>query len=160
MDLLRENPKSALWLMKLNEDAQKNLAKTADYFEVDPKRLVFATRVPRIEDHLARYRLADICLDTFPYNGHTTTSDALLSNVPVVTVAGSGFASRVAASLIHDVGHDDWKCSDFQSYKSKANSIANASLEQQHNEKETHGRIWPNDEIKQGTAFSELMLSL
>jgi predicted O-linked N-acetylglucosamine transferase (SPINDLY family) len=116
MDLMRENPKSVLWLMKLNEDAQKNLAASANAYDIDPARLVFATRVPRIEDHLARYRLADICLDTFPYNGHTTTSDAILAGVPVVTLAGQGFASRVAASLLSDAEKRESVSSSLKAY--------------------------------------------
>jgi predicted O-linked N-acetylglucosamine transferase (SPINDLY family) len=102
--------------MKLNEDAQKNLAASANAYDIDPSRLVFATRVPRIQDHLARYRLADICLDTFPYNGHTTTSDAILAGVPVVTLAGQGFASRVAASLLSDAEKKESVSSSLKAY--------------------------------------------
>jgi protein O-GlcNAc transferase len=127
MDLLRENPKSVLWLMKLNEDAQKNLAASANAYDIDPSRLVFATRVPRIEDHLARYRLADICLDTFPYNGHTTTSDALLAGVPVVTLAGQGFASRVASSLLNDQALPQGIVASHEMYKSTARTMISAN---------------------------------
>jgi predicted O-linked N-acetylglucosamine transferase (SPINDLY family) len=126
MDLLRENPKSVLWLMKLNEDAQGNLAKSADACGVDPARLIFATRVPRIEDHLARYRLADVCLDTFPYNGHTTTSDALLAGLPVVSIAGRGFASRVASSLLADQASHQAVVGSLEAYKSAVQVIINA----------------------------------
>jgi predicted O-linked N-acetylglucosamine transferase (SPINDLY family) len=127
MDLLRENPKSVIWLMKLNEDAQGNLAKAAVAYGVDPARLVFATRVPRIEDHLARYRLANVCLDTFPYNGHTTTSDALLAGVPVVTLAGQGFASRVASSLLNDQASAQGVVASHEMYKSTARSMISAN---------------------------------
>ena len=158
MNLLRNNPKSVLWLMKLNEDAQNNLAKSADYFGIDPGRLVFATRVPRIEDHLARYRLANVCLDTFPYNGHTTTSDALLAGIPVVSMSGEGFASRVAGSLLHDMKRDDWICSDFASYESKANNQAKINAGK---EAISSSEVeWPNDEMMQGKAFSEAIYSL
>ncbi|MEB3214089.1 MAG: hypothetical protein VKL39_22260, partial [Leptolyngbyaceae bacterium] len=129
MDLLRENPKSVLWLMKLNEDAQKNLAASANAYGIDPARLVFATRVPRIEDHLARYRLADVCLDTFPYNGHTTTSDALLVGVPVVTMAGRGFASRVATSLLNDAQRRDLAVDTILAYKARASDLVSQMVE-------------------------------
>jgi len=68
--------------------------------DVDPKRLVFATRVPRIEDHLARYRLIDVFLDTMPYNAHSTVTDVIRSGGSVITLKGGSFASRVAASYI------------------------------------------------------------
>jgi predicted O-linked N-acetylglucosamine transferase (SPINDLY family) len=60
MELLKEVPESVLWLMKLNEAAQDNLTKEAVKYNIDPKRIIYATRVPRIEDHLARYSLADL----------------------------------------------------------------------------------------------------
>jgi predicted O-linked N-acetylglucosamine transferase (SPINDLY family) len=64
---------------------------------------VFATRVPKVEDHLARYQLADVFLDTTPYNAHSTATDVLRAGVPIVTLPGRTFASRVAASVIHHV---------------------------------------------------------
>lgn len=123
MDLLRNNPGSVLWLMKLNDDAHKNLSANADALGVDPARIIFANRVKRIEDHLARYRLVDVCLDTFPYNGHTTTSDALWAGMPVVTLIGQGFASRVASSLIADSSDKKLICESLSEYKEKANSL-------------------------------------
>jgi protein O-GlcNAc transferase len=117
MDLLRETPGSVLWLMKLNEDAERNLLESARNLDVDPKRLVFATRVPRVEDHLARYRHADVFLDTYPYNGHTTASDALYAGVPVVTMSGTSFASRVAGSLIAFECQNGFMTSNVSDYK-------------------------------------------
>jgi len=104
MDLLREQPKSVLWLMKLHEDAMTNLRREAQACDIDPHRLVFATRVPKIEDHLARYRLADVFLDTTPYNAHSTATDVLRAGVPIVTMSGRSFASRVAGSVIKHMG--------------------------------------------------------
>ena len=100
MDLLRENPKSVLWLMKLNDDAIGNLHAAADRYGVDPKRLVFATRVQGIEDHLARYLQADLFLDTTPYNAHSTATDVLRTGLPILTLSGQTFAARVARSVI------------------------------------------------------------
>jgi protein O-GlcNAc transferase len=104
MNLLRQVPGSVLWLMSRNPLSQENLRKEAAARGVDPDRLVFAQRVPRVEDHLARYRQADLFLDTHPYNAHTTASDALLAGLPVLTYSGQSFPSRVAGSLLHAAG--------------------------------------------------------
>ncbi len=155
MSLLSENPKSALWLMKLNEDAQNNLNASADRFGIDPKRIVFATRVPRIEDHLARYRLADICLDTFPYNGHTTTSDALLAGIPVVTLSGQGFASRVAASLLNDFGLESSCAQSLTEYKNIAQRIISEGNRRMNDQQNIDK--WPNNEVTQANNFCDLL---
>jgi protein O-GlcNAc transferase len=129
IELLKKVPGSVLWLMKLNELAQGNLTKEAIKHGVDPERLVYATRVPRVEDHLARYRLADLFLDTFPYYGHTTCSDALLAGLPVVTYAGGGFSSRVAGSLLYDLELTELATGSYSEYKEKALILAiNSSL--------------------------------
>jgi predicted O-linked N-acetylglucosamine transferase (SPINDLY family) len=70
---------------------------------ISADRLVFAGRMP-LSDHLARHHQADLFLDTFPYNAHTTTSDALWTGLPVLTLMGESFASRVAASLLNAIG--------------------------------------------------------
>ncbi len=132
MELLKKVPGSVLWLMKLNESAQANLTKEATKHGVDPARLVYATRVPRVEDHLARYRLADIFLDTFPYNGHTTCSDALLAGLPVVTYAGASFSSRVASSLLFDLGLNELVTGSYSEYQDKVLSLViNSELRRQ-----------------------------
>jgi predicted O-linked N-acetylglucosamine transferase (SPINDLY family) len=102
VDLLQAVEGSTLWLMDLNEVAKKNLLAYAAN-QIDPSRIVFAQRVPSIDEHLARYCLADLFLDTFPYNGHTTCSDALSSGLPLVTLQGESFASRVCSSLLADL---------------------------------------------------------
>jgi predicted O-linked N-acetylglucosamine transferase (SPINDLY family) len=157
MDLLRENPGSVLWLMKLNDDARQNLEKNTDYFGIDPNRLVFATRVPRIEDHLARYRHADVFLDTFPYNGHTTASDALLAGVPVVTLTGNGFASRVASSLLHDMGKSDWCVNTIDEYKQKARDHLNEKSVGQRVQDQHEGLPWPISEEMQANEFCNVL---
>jgi len=83
--------------------AMENLRRYAGQCGIDPKRLIPAGREP-IARHIARYRCADLMLDTFPCNGHTTTSDALWAGLPVLTLRGESFASRVAASLLTTVG--------------------------------------------------------
>jgi predicted O-linked N-acetylglucosamine transferase (SPINDLY family) len=104
MRLLSRVQGSVLWLSGTNEGAIRNLQREAQNRGVDPSRLVFAPRVPRNEDHLARYRLADLFLDMLPYNAHATASDALWAGLPVLTLRGEIFAGRVAASLLSAAG--------------------------------------------------------
>jgi protein O-GlcNAc transferase len=94
---------SVLWLLRDNASAEANLREEARLRGVDPSRLVFAARVT-VEEHLARHRLADLFLDTLPFNAHTTASDALWTGLPVLTSSGCAFAGRVAASLLGAVG--------------------------------------------------------
>jgi predicted O-linked N-acetylglucosamine transferase (SPINDLY family) len=103
MRLLTKVPKSVLWLMSRGEVARENLRNEAQARGVDPDRLIFAGRVPLVEDHLARYRQADLFLDTHPYNAHTTAADALMAGLPVVTYMGNSFPSRVAGSLLNAI---------------------------------------------------------
>lgn len=103
MRILRAVEGSVLWLLTDNQTAMQNLRKEAEARQVDPSRLIFAKRVEPTE-HLARHRLADLFLDTLPYNGHTTASDALWAGLPVLTQRGKTFAGRVAASLLSAVG--------------------------------------------------------
>jgi protein O-GlcNAc transferase len=103
MKILREVPESVLWLLRGNETAERNLRREAEVRGVKPERLMFVERLPKHE-HLARHGLADLGLDTRIYNGHTTTSDALWAGVPVVTLQGSHFASRVSSSILTAIG--------------------------------------------------------
>lgn len=120
MRLLKAVPASVLWLMKLNEDAQEHLLKEAQDAGVDPERIIFATRVPRIEDHLARYRQANLFLDTHPYNAHTTANDAIRAGLPLLTRLGGSFPSRVASSLLTTLGVPELIASSLEDYESKA----------------------------------------
>jgi predicted O-linked N-acetylglucosamine transferase (SPINDLY family) len=97
---------SVLWLLADNPIAKENLIKAASSRGVDPSRLIFADRLSNSE-HLARHRLANLFLDTLPCNAHTTCSDALWAGVPVLTLIGSTFSGRVAASLLKAVGLDE-----------------------------------------------------
>jgi len=120
MNILRMTPGSVLWLMKLNSFAEVNLQKEAVLRGIDPGRLIFATRVPDVEDHLARYRLADLFLDTTPYNAHSTASDALLVGLPVLTCQGNAFPGRVAGSLLHTIGMPELIAGSLQEYQELA----------------------------------------
>jgi predicted O-linked N-acetylglucosamine transferase (SPINDLY family) len=101
MRLLRAVEGSVLWLPESNRAAMQNLAREATARHVAPERLVFASFRASPEQHLARLALADLFLDTLPYNAHTTATDALWAGVPVLTCLGATFAGRVAASLLY-----------------------------------------------------------
>ncbi|NJM13797.1 MAG: methyltransferase domain-containing protein, partial [Synechococcaceae cyanobacterium SM1_2_3] len=120
MRLLRQAPGSVLWLMSRSDSSQRNLRHEAESQGVDSSRLVFAGRVPRIEDHLARYRLADLFLDTHPYNAHTTSADALMAGLPVVTYMGDSFPSRVAGSLLLAIGLPELITHSLEDYEALA----------------------------------------
>ena len=124
MNLLRQVPGSVLWLMSRSPLSQDNLRKEAAARGVDPSRLVFAQRVPMVEDHLARYRQADLFLDTHPYNAHTTCADALMSGLPVVTCMGGAFPSRVAGSLLHAAGIPELVTTSLADYEALALQLA------------------------------------
>jgi predicted O-linked N-acetylglucosamine transferase (SPINDLY family) len=103
MRLLRNVDGSVLWILAPNPAADRNLRREAETRGIDPKRIVAAPLVPYL-DNLARYRRADLFLDTLPYNAHTTASDALWMGLPVLTLRGTAFAGRVAASLLFSLG--------------------------------------------------------
>jgi predicted O-linked N-acetylglucosamine transferase (SPINDLY family) len=124
MDLLKEVPGSVLWLMKLNKDAHTNPTQSARDQGVDLEHIIFASRLQRVEDHLARSRVADVLIDTSPCNGHTTAVDEQRSSQPVVSQCGGTIASRVAASLLHDMGMPELACYSYQEYHNKALQMA------------------------------------
>jgi predicted O-linked N-acetylglucosamine transferase (SPINDLY family) len=102
MRILKAVDGSVLWLFKDNPWVVENLKKEAQKQGLDRQRLVFADHMP-LSDHLARHRQADLFLDTLPYNAHTTTSDALWTGLPVLTLMGRSFAGRVAGSLLNAI---------------------------------------------------------
>lgn len=124
MGLLRAVPGSVLWLVARGELAQRNLRREAQARQVDPGRLVFAGRVPMVEDHLARYRQADLFLDTFPYNAHTTSADALMAGLPVITCMGNAFPARVAGSVLHAHGLPELVTHSLDDYAALALALA------------------------------------
>jgi protein O-GlcNAc transferase len=123
MRLLAAVEGSVLWLLETNELVKDNLAREATARGIDPGRLVFAPKRP-VPDHLARHRLADLFLDTLPYNAHTTTSDALWAGLPVLTCMGETFAGRVAGSLLHAVGLPELVTRSLEAYEALALRLA------------------------------------
>ena len=124
MRLLAQVPGSVLWLVSRGQAAQGNLRREAQARGIDPGRLVFAQRVPLVEDHLARYRQADLFLDTFPYNAHTTAADALMAGLPVLTCRGNAFPARVAASLLQASGMPELVTDSLEEYETLALALA------------------------------------
>ena len=122
--LLRAASGSVLWLSELSPTAQTNLRSEAERFGINPQRLIFAPKVTDNADHLARQRLADLFLDTWPYNAHSTASDALWAGLPVLTCLGSTFAGRVAASLLKAVGLDELITTSLEDYETLALKLA------------------------------------
>ena len=123
LDILRRVTGSVLWLFTRNEAALSNLKAYAASRGVAEDRIIAAGLV-KAEEHLARQALADLFLDSFPYNGHTTTSDALWAGVPVLTYSGRSFASRVAGSLLRAHGMEDLITSSVSEYADLAVKIA------------------------------------
>jgi protein O-GlcNAc transferase len=100
MKILYATQNSVLWLAKTSAAAERNLREFATSIGVTADRLIFAERVPSYTDHLDRYSVCDVFLDTFPYNAHTTTQDAVFAGLPVLTKHGHAFHSRVAESIL------------------------------------------------------------
>ena len=123
MKILKEVDGSILWLLKDNLMAETNLCREAELRGIDRNRLVFAERVP-LQRHISRHRLADLFLDTWPCNAHTTASDALWAGLPLITLAGETFASRVAASLLDSLGLPDLVATNQGEYLSLAVDLA------------------------------------
>ena len=120
MRLLRKVEGSVLWLKVSGEAAPRNLRREAEKRGVAAERLVFAPPVLLHADHLARYRQADLFLDTLPYNAHTTAGDVLWAGVPVVTCLGASFAGRIAASVVRSVGLGELVTHSLEEYEALA----------------------------------------
>lgn len=127
LGLLREVPAAVLWLRADAPEVRANLLHAARTQDVDPTRLVFAPAVKAMESHLARYRLADLFLDTLPYNAHATACDALWAGLPVLTCRGGSFAGRVGASLLAALGVPELVTDSLTSYAQTALELARDS---------------------------------
>ncbi|MBV1776530.1 tetratricopeptide repeat protein [Burkholderiaceae bacterium DAT-1] len=122
-DILTEVPDSVLWLLSSTQLTQDNLRMRAEQAGIDPSRLIFA-KVVKPDQHRARLALADIFLDTLPYNAHTTCSDALWAGVPVIAMSGKTFAGRVSHSLLAATGLEALVADSPEAYKVKAVLLA------------------------------------
>ena len=123
MEILRKVPDSILWLLSGNSIAEKNLRREAEARGIQSERLVFADMLPK-DEHLSRLRFADLSLDTRIVNGHTTTSDALWAGVPVITLQGGHFASRVSSSVLAAIGLPELITHRLEEYEALAVQLA------------------------------------
>jgi predicted O-linked N-acetylglucosamine transferase (SPINDLY family) len=125
MRILKRVPGSYLWISEPYEpEAIPNLKKEAASRGIDTDRIIFASRIREIEKHLARIALADLFLDTFPYNAHTSAIDTLWAGLPIVTRMGRSFASRLAGSLLKSTGLDDLVTNNISDYEELAVELA------------------------------------
>jgi predicted O-linked N-acetylglucosamine transferase (SPINDLY family) len=122
-NILKRTKNSVLWLLCNGPLAEANLAARFDARGISRKRVVFTTRI-RYSEHIARQQLADIGIDTFPVNGHTTTSEQLWGGLPVLTLKGTNFASRVSESLLNAIGLPELVADDLQDYEDMAVALA------------------------------------
>ena len=123
MNILKNVNGSVLWLFEDNDYIKNNLVKEAEVRGISGDRLVFAKRIGQ-QDHLARHRVADLFLDTLPYNAHTTASDALWCGLPVITMMGDSFPGRVAASLLDAIGLPELITHSLEEYELLAIKLA------------------------------------
>ena len=123
MRILKAVDGSVLWLYANNQNVITNILNSASRLGVDKSRIIFAQHVP-VEEHLNRIRMADLFLDTLPYNAHTTASEALRMGVPVITLIGNSFASRVAASIVTAVDMPELITQNLDEYESLAIELA------------------------------------
>ena len=124
MRLLSRVTGSVLWLAEPNSIAARNLRMEAQKRGVDAERIRFAPRLPTIDDHFARLALADLFLDTLPYNAHTTAADALRAGLPLLTCRGKSFAGRVASSVLEAVGLPELITGNVEEYETRALALA------------------------------------
>ena len=123
MKILRNKENSVLWLLEDNIFSHNNLKKEAEKLGVKSQRIIFAKNLP-LDQHLSRIRHTDLFLDTFPYNAHTTCSDALREGLPVLTLQGKSFASRVASSLLTTMQLQELITTNYEDYEKLAIKIA------------------------------------
>ena len=147
MRILREVPEGVLWLTSHGDRGNQNLTTRMVEAGLDPARLRFARVTPTRAHHLARLGVADIALDTRPFNGHTTTCDALFVGLPVVTCSGSAMPGRYAASIVHAAGLPELVAPDIDSYVQLAVALA------KHRHRRLEMRHWLLHEGRQSRLF-------
>ncbi|EBA18424.1 TPR repeat protein [Roseobacter sp. SK209-2-6] len=123
MRLLAQTDGSVLWLLQTSQSSTENFRQEAEKRGIDASRLIFAPPLPQAE-HLARQQVADLFLDSFTVNAHTTGSDALWAGVPILTLPGKQFAARVGASLLHAVGLPEMIATSEADYEKRALELA------------------------------------
>ena len=148
MKILNRAKESVLWLYVTNEVAKKNIISEAKNCGIDAKRVIFTENIKHSE-HLKRLKLADIFLDTFPYNAHTTGSDAFRVGLPTITLQGKTFASRVLSSILYNNNLEELITKDLKSYENLAVNLVNKKskfqkLKKKVNEKSKKSNLFDN----------------
>jgi predicted O-linked N-acetylglucosamine transferase (SPINDLY family) len=128
MNILKKCETSILWILQDKELGKQNLWKEAEIEGVDKERIIIAGRISS-KDHLKRLKFIDLFLDTFPYNAHTTASESIRAGVPILTLKGKSFPSRVASSILINVGLEKLITDNLQDYENKAISLARNNKE-------------------------------
>lgn len=145
LTILKKAPESVLWLLKTTPEAESNLLAYVKAAGVAPERIAFAPMLLEA-DHLQRMQHADVFLDSFPCNAHTTASDALWAGVPLITRSGKTFASRVAGSILHTVGLEELIVDSEADYEALALKI--------YQDRDYHREL--KHRVKQGVAHGAL----
>jgi predicted O-linked N-acetylglucosamine transferase (SPINDLY family) len=125
LKILRKVDNSVLWIAENNPYFREKLFNQFTECGISSQRVFFAPKIDRMDDHLARYQICDLFLDTMPYNAHATAMDSLKAGVPVLTLIGQSFASRVAASLLNAIGLPELIAHNQEEYEAIAIELAN-----------------------------------
>tara|TARA_Y100001970_G_scaffold197024_1_gene239632 strand:+ start:1632 stop:3716 length:2085 start_codon:yes stop_codon:yes gene_type:complete len=125
MKILKRVDGSVLWLSQTNKTSKKNLLKEAATRDIKSNRIIFSSRLQIVEEYLDRFRLADLFLDTFPYTAHSICSDSLKSGLPVLTLKGETFASRVSSSFLKVLELEELVVNSIKEYEDRAVELAN-----------------------------------
>ena len=147
--ILKQVKNSVLWILNTNEIAMNNLKKEAKKKELDTKRIIFAEKMNN-EEHLKRITLADLFLDTFPYTSHTTASDTVRMGVPIITITGNSFASRVATSILKNLNMENLITDKIENYENLAIELGS------NNDKFNKIKIKLNNSVSKSTLFNSL----
>ena len=158
--ILQKDEDGILWLNVQSSDARNNLINIFRDSGISENRVIFAERLPKIEDHLARCQLADVFIDTFPYNGHTTVYDALFAGVPTVTMRGQSFASRVGHSFLTDLGLTQWSCSSAEDFINTSLRVAHDSDAKRVLSDAKARSSWPPDPKKFAGEFAQILFDI
>ncbi|WP_052507283.1 FkbM family methyltransferase [Desulfonatronovibrio magnus] len=160
LDILRQTDNSVLWLFTPKSEAVKELLMDKmEQANLNPERLVFANHQPQPR-HIARLSHADLVLDTWPYNAHTTCSDALRAGTPVISLPGETFASRVAAGILDTSGLSQWIVNTPQEYVQKAVSFAGRHRSQINTDKDQVKNTYWNSAQVDNQAFGLILEAL
>ena len=150
MRILKQCNESVLWLASANDAVVSNLKKEAEQRGVCSDRIIFASKLKQNSDHLARHKHADLFLDTFNYNAHTTAADALMTGLPIVTKQGNQFAARVASSLLKAIDLNELVTYTIKEYESLIIQLVNEPAKLEEIKRKLQNRI------KSGSAFNAL----